>query len=118
MSEESTPSTETNKEEIAEENTNKDPLWFIHDENLNIEGRFRSTVPPSRSGVEKMSFRSKQQTRKGQMPYLDIMSTTCGNYISSCSLKDQLEPHTRLFIEPISIPSMIHVGVRSKLTDP
>ena len=52
------------------------------------------------------------------MPYLDIMSTTCGDYISSCSLKDQLEPHTKLFIEPISIPSMKHVGVRSELTDP
>ena len=109
--EETPPSTETTKEE-------KNPLWFIHDSNIRVEGLFRSTVPSSRSGAEKMSFRSKRQTRKGQMPYLDIMSTTCGDYISSCSLKDQLQPHTRLFIEPISIPSMKHVGVRSELTDP
>jgi len=95
----------------------QDPLWFIYDETVTTEGMFRSTVPSSQSGAESMSFRCKQQTTKGQMPYLDIMSTRCGDYISSSSLKDQLEPHTRLFIEPISIPVMKHVGIRSELTD-
>ena len=36
----------------------------------------------------------------------------------SCSLKDQLNRTQNCFIEPISIPSMKHVGVRSELTDP
>ena len=67
--EEETPtSTETDKEEKTP-TEDKDPLWFIYDENVNMEGSFRSTVPSSRSGAEKNEFSfQKTDEKRGRCP--------------------------------------------------
>lgn len=78
---------------------------------------FDSTVPQRATASRRsFSFRSQYERRNGLAPYLDIMTLNASQYPTMVANKDQQSLHTKLFVEPISVPVMKHTGIQSQLT--
>jgi len=78
---------------------------------------FRATAPKDTIAREKMSFRTNRFRFMKRAPYMDMMNITTNSFLSASSGRKQLQTHTKLFVEPISVPNLKHTGLQSALTD-
>lgn len=69
-----------------------------------------SLMLTSEEDSESQFFRQPESTGNGAVPYLDVMTVNTSQFPQSMD-GDMFGDHTRLLIEPVTIPSLEHTGV-------
>lgn len=82
----------------------KGDLYFLAFEKTKVKDSMSRRLAPT-SGV-------------GARPYMDVMTiSSSAEPISRSEVGNMLGAHTKLLVEPVSVPKLTHTGVKTQLTD-
>ena len=68
---------------------------------------------------DSMSRRLAPTSGDGALPYMDVMTISSSvQPVSKGGVENALGAHTKLLVEPVSVPKLEHTGLRTKLVEP
>lgn len=67
---------------------------------------------------DSMSRRLAPTSGDGVLPYMDVMTISSSvQPVSKNGIENALGAHTKLLVEPVSVPKLEHTGLRTKLVE-